>query len=184
MGNRSSTLKNFDLDDSKKFSHFPSKDVQEWSNEFRTRFPNGKMTLQDLEMMFRRFFPFGSPKKFVLRLFNTINISQSDYIDFHELLIAFSILMKGSNFEKLRWIFRFYDEDSDGVISKNEIVNIAQSMMDMVSNTLDAHIDIEKAIDELFECCDNKSGFFTFEDFKELAARKKEAFQMLTLFID
>lgn len=184
MGNRSSSLKHFDLDDSKKFSHFPSKDVQDWSHEFKTRFPNGKMTLQDLEMMFKRFFPFGSPKKFVIRLFNTINISQSDFIDFHELLIAFSILMKGSNFEKLRWIFRFYDEDSDGVISKHEMVDIAKSMIDMVSNTLDINVDIEKAIDDLFETCENKSGFFTFEDFKELAARKKEAFQMLTLFID
>ncbi|EEQ81204.1 hypothetical protein NCER_102510 [Vairimorpha ceranae BRL01] len=184
MGNRSSSLKNFDVDDSKKFPHFAIKDLQEWSSEFNAKYPNGKMSLQDLEIMFKRFFPFGSPKKFVFRLFNTINISQSNHIDFHELLIAFSILMKGSSFEKLRWIFRFYDEDSDGVISKNEMVNIAQSMMDMISNTLDVNIDVEKSIDNLFETCENKSGFFTFEDFKELAARKKEAFQMLTLFLD
>ncbi|KKO73927.1 calcium-binding protein of the recoverin subfamily, partial [Vairimorpha ceranae] len=61
MGNRSSSLKNFDVDDSKKFPHFAIKDLQEWSSEFNAKYPNGKMSLQDLEIMFKRFFPFGSP---------------------------------------------------------------------------------------------------------------------------
>ncbi|EQB61880.1 neuronal calcium sensor 1 [Vairimorpha apis BRL 01] len=183
MGNKTSNIRSNNTDITNQFSYFPSKDVQDWAISFKKQFPCGYITLTNLEQVFKRLFPFGSCKKFVKRLFYTINISQSNQIEFHELLIAFSILKAGSSFEKLRWIFRFYDEDSDGVVSKAEMIEIAQSLVDMVSNTLDLNIDAEKAINDLFEVCENKSGFFTFEDFKELAVRKKEAFEMLTLYI-
>ncbi len=34
-------------------------------------------------------------------------------ISFRDMLLAFSLTMKGNEGEKLRWMFRFYDEEED-----------------------------------------------------------------------
>ncbi|KAF9764869.1 Neuronal calcium sensor 1 [Nosema granulosis] len=184
MGSSLSSIPDVNQEDAKKFSHFPAQDIHEWSISFKKHFPRGYITVGELEAMFKRLFPFGSPKKFSSRLFQTINISQSNQVDFHEFLIAFSILIKGSSFEKLRWMFRFYDEDNDGVISKKEMITIAQGIIDMTSNTLDVHVDVHKTVDELFTILENESGFLTFDDFKELSIRKEDSFKALVMFMD
>ncbi|AFN82843.1 recoverin-like calcium-binding protein [Encephalitozoon romaleae SJ-2008] len=182
MGSSSSTIPGSAEEDARQFSHFPPKDIQEWSSSFKSVFPTGYMTSDDLETIFRDFFPFGSPTNFSKRLFETINISQSEAIDFHELLIAYSILIKGSDHEKLRWIFRFYDKDNDGVVSKKEIVEVIQYLADMTSHTLDVSIDSEGIADEIFASVGTVKSFLTFEDFKVLSVRNEKLFKMLVPF--
>ncbi|KAG5859890.1 Ca2+-binding protein [Encephalitozoon hellem] len=182
MGSGASTIPSNLEEDARQFSHFPSKDIQEWSSSFKSEYPDGCMTPDDLETIFRNFFPFGSPTNFSRRLFETINISQTAAIDFHELLIAYSILVKGSDHEKLRWIFRFYDKDNDGVVSKKEMVEVIQYLADMTSHTLDVSIDSEGIVDEIFASIDATKSFLTFEDFKTLSVRNEKLFKMLVPF--
>lgn len=184
MGSGASTVSRELEDDARQFSHFPQKDIQEWSASFKDEFPSGYITLKDLEAMFKRFFPFGSPSNFSRRLFETINISQTAAIDFHELLIAYSILVKGSPHEKLRWIFRFYDTDNDGFISREEMTMVVQYLSDMTSSTLDTVLDVSGVVDEIFATLGDGRDSFNFEDFKTLAAKNDELFRMLTPFSD
>lgn len=181
MGSATSTVPADLESESRQFSHFPAKDIQEWSTSFKSEFSCGYITSKDLENMFRRFFPFGSPADFSRRLFETINISQTMAIDFHELLIAYSILVKGSIHERLRWIFRFYDKDNDGSISRAEMQEVVQSLSDMTSHTLDCALNAEALVDEIFALFENRP-LLTFEDFKTLATRNNSLFRMLTLF--
>ncbi|KCZ75253.1 hypothetical protein H311_03772, partial [Anncaliia algerae PRA109] len=102
MGNIRSAPDNTQNDDIEKFSHFSPEDIESWSTSFKSTFPNKKITLQNLEQQLQEFFPFGDSHNFSKLIFKTINISGTESIDFHELLIAFSILTKGSSFEKLR----------------------------------------------------------------------------------
>ncbi|CAD25268.1 CALCIUM-BINDING PROTEIN OF THE RECOVERIN SUBFAMILY [Encephalitozoon cuniculi GB-M1] len=184
MGSGASTIPDNVEEDVRQFSHFPPRDIQEWSSSFRSEYPGGCMTLKDLEAMFRSFFPFGSPTNFSRRLFETINISQTETVDFHELLIAYSILVKGSDHEKLRWMFRFYDKDNDGVVSKEEMVEVVQCLADMTSHTLDISIDAEGIVSEIFASVESDRGFLTFEDFKTLSIRSEKLFKMLVPFSD
>ncbi|ADM11366.1 recoverin-like calcium-binding protein [Encephalitozoon intestinalis ATCC 50506] len=182
MGSGASTIPGDTEEDARQFSHFPSKDIQEWSSSFRSEYPGGLMTPKDLEEIFRSFFPFGSPTNFSRRLFETINIGQTTAIDFHELLIAYSILIKGSDHEKLRWIFRFYDKDNDGLVSKEEMVEVVQYLADMTSHTLDVSIDSEGIVEEIFTSVGGSKSFLTFEDFKALSTKNEKLFKMLTPF--
>jgi neuronal calcium sensor 1 len=181
MGGTGSTLP---ADDTDKYTHFPTRDLQEWLNAFRREFSNGQMTCRDLEAIFREFFPFGSPQNFSRRLFETINISQSGTVDFNELLIAFSILTKGSSHEKLRWTFRFYDRDNDGVISKAEMVEVAQYLLEMTACTVDIEFDPRMAIEEIFVSLNNTKGYLTYDDLKDLSETNEKAFKMLAVFVD
>lgn len=40
--------------------------------------------------------------------------------------MAISMLIDGSAVEKLRWSFRLYDKDSDGAITREEMLEIMQ----------------------------------------------------------
>jgi neuronal calcium sensor 1 len=168
----------------RKFSHFPSNDVKEWCSYFNTHFPDGYMTQKGLEDIFLLYFPFGSVTKFTSRLFQTINIGQTGLVDFNELLIAFSILVKGSNFEKLRWIFRFYDKDRDGVVSKEEMKDAIEDLLDMVRETLDININSQSCVNSIFESLENQSGFLTFNDFERLGEIHGDNFSVISIFVD
>ena len=167
-----------------KFSHFSPQDIQLWSKSFHNTFPNNAMKTQDLERQLKNFFPFGDPRRFSEILFRTINISGTDSIDFHEVLIAFSILTKGSNFEKLRWIFRFYDNDNDGVVSKSEMVYSLEALVSMVGTTFDIEMDVKEVVDDIFKELENQSGFLTFDDFRSISDKKKDAFALIFIFED
>ncbi|RVD92079.1 recoverin-like calcium-binding protein [Tubulinosema ratisbonensis] len=182
MGNIRSTPTSSKNEDIEKFSHFSPEDIETWSASFKLTFPSRKITLANLEKQLQEFFPFGNSQNFSKLIFKTINISGTDSIDFHELLIAFSILTKGSSFEKLRWIFRFYDCDNDGVVSKSEMVYACQALFDMVGATLHFNLDAKEVVENVFVEVENLSGFLTFEDFRSLALKKSKAFQMLSNF--
>ena len=49
---------------------------------------------------------------------NTGNVS------FRELLMAFSMSMKGTPREKLHWAFRLYDRDGDEVVEQDEMEDV------------------------------------------------------------
>ncbi len=171
MGNTKSRIDSESLD-TKKFSHFSPEDLKEWSAHFKTLFPSGIMRKEDLCMLLHSFFPFGNAEKFSETLFQTINISQSDAIDFNELLIGFSIICKGSRYERLRWIFRFYDKDKDGIVSREEIRECIEDFLEMTKGMVGVNSEAFQLIDDIFKKLENESGFITFNDFERLSRTK------------
>lgn len=140
MGNKVSTLRGDDAE-VKKFNMFTASDVREWSIYFKTKYPERIMVVDDFVFVFKYFFnedvDDNDIKLFCNQLFNTINISESGVIDFNEIMIGFSIIAKGSFLEKVKWLFRFYDINKDGVISKDEFIktfNIIQKITGEVEN--------------------------------------------------
>lgn len=175
MGNSKSKI-DPDALDIRKFSHFSHIHLKEWSRNFKYLFTDGFMKKEDLQRLLKLLFPFGNPDKFTNTLFQTINISQTDCVDFNELLIAFSILSKGSKYEKLRWIFRFYDKDKDGIVSRSEMEESVEDLLAMtVGNSRDKE-DAKKIVDDIFYKLENKSGFITFNDFERLSEVKEVKF--------
>lgn len=166
----------------RKFSHFAANDVKEWASYFKTHYPDGYMSQKNLEEIFLAFFPFGRVQKFCASLFQTINIGQTGLVDFNEFLIAFSILVKGSNFEKMRWIFRFYDQDRDGVVSRAEMLEGIENIQAMAEETIAGKADAKHCVDEIFRCLENESGFLTFNDFERLSEINSMCFKKLSLF--
>lgn len=183
MGNQPSHPNTKDPDFSK-FAHFLPIEIKEWSSTFRSMFPAGYMTKSDFAGFFSQIFPFGKAASFSDRLFHTINICQTGKVDLDELLIAFTILFKGSTFERLRWIFRFYDNDKDGVVGREELCEGLDTINEMVANSAIRGVETRKLVDGVFEAVENRSGFLTFNDFEILASRSPENFRKLSFFCD
>lgn len=170
MGNQNS-LPPSKITDYSKFSHFLPAEIKEWSSIFKSIYPSGKMSKNDFVDFFSSLFPFGNVDPFCCRLFQNINISQAKEIELEELLIAFTILFKGSTFERLRWMFRFYDEDKDGFISKIELEEGLNIINLMISNSTLQEMNTKVLVDQIFGSVENCSGFLTFNDFELLYDR-------------
>lgn len=182
MGNQPSQPFSKDLDHSK-FIHFLPHEIREWSHSFRIMFPSGKISLPSLNDLFSVLFPFGNVAPFCSRLFSNINISQSGEIELEELLIAFTILFKGSSFERVRWIFRFYDVDNDGFVSRDELIRGLESVNMMISNSTE-ELNVRRIADEIFQAVKNESGFLSFNDFEILAKSNFENLKKISFFTD
>ncbi|KAL6121790.1 hypothetical protein NUSPORA_01240 [Nucleospora cyclopteri] len=185
MGNRVSHLTNEDKE-LRKFNHFPSNDVREWAIHFRSRYPSNGMKARDIEEIFYSYFPEQKKdnqhiKKFSKQLFNTLNIGESGCVDFNEVLIAFSILAKGSPFEKVRWIFRFYDTDKDGVVSKEELEESLSNIY-KIAYPNDTNSIIKDIIEKIFRKAEPGSEYLTFSDFEKLCYENDEDFKKISNF--
>ncbi|ELA40832.1 uncharacterized protein VICG_02132 [Vittaforma corneae ATCC 50505] len=183
MGNQSSQPLSKDLECSK-FIHFLPIEIREWSFAFKTIYPDGRMSLKDFIDFFSSLFPFGKVEPFCTRMFQNINISQAKEVELSELLIAFTILLKGSTFERLRWLFRFYDDDKDGFVSRDELEKGFDIINLMVSNSMMSEIPSKFLVDEIFSSLQNQSGFLTFNDFEILAQENSDNFKKISFFYD
>lgn len=183
MGNQSSQPISRDLDYWKLINVLPP-EIREWSSTFKAIYPNGKISLKKFTDFFTLLFPFGNPEPFCRRLFYNVNIQQQKEVELEELLIAFTILLKGSAFERLRWLYRFYDEDKDGLISRKELGDTFRAINMLVSNSMMSEIQVNVLVEEIFSSACNKSGFLTFNEFETLSECNSENFRKISSFLD
>lgn len=55
----------------------------------------------------------------------------SDLAEFKDFLITLSKLLRGSLYERLQWIFKFYDQNGDGYIYRKELSKLIQAVHDL-----------------------------------------------------
>ncbi|CAF1599572.1 unnamed protein product, partial [Didymodactylos carnosus] len=82
-----------------------------------------------------------------------------------------SVLVRGSLQEKLQWIFKFYDVDDNGKLTKQTLENILRSLYDLLgaNNCVYPPVyedTIEKHLDIIFKKIDPRNlGSINAEDF-------------------
>lgn len=102
MGNKVSTLVEEEAE-VRKFNMFPAYDTRDWSIHFKDRYPENVVKVEDLEDIILLYYNNEANKQDVTfyckQLHNTLNLNNTT-VGFNEIMLAFSILIKGSAFEK------------------------------------------------------------------------------------
>ena len=75
--------------------------MQLWST-FKRDFPNGRINKQQLRDLIKKTFPRGVPDLFVDNIFRIFDPGYNGFIRFTDLLIAFSMSMKGTGKIKMQ----------------------------------------------------------------------------------
>ena len=59
-------------------------------------------------------------------------LKSAHLIHFQDFVVGLSILVNGSQEEKLEWTFHLYDLDGDGLITREEMEDVAMSVSEIV----------------------------------------------------
>lgn len=104
-----------------------------WS--FKSECPSGMVNEESFHAIYSKFFPVGANFScYPNYIFSTLDHRKSGVINFEDFAIGLSILLKGSDEDKLKWIFHLYDVNKDGVLTIDEFREVVTSIYDLMGN--------------------------------------------------
>ncbi|KAM6936759.1 guanylyl cyclase inhibitory protein [Xenentodon cancila] len=103
----------------------------EWFRKFINECPSGLITLHEFQRHFCDGTVGGESADYAEQIFRTLDNNGDGVVDFREYVMAISMLIEGSAVQKLCWSFKLYDKDSDGAITKEEMLDIMQAVYKM-----------------------------------------------------
>ncbi|KAI8869467.1 neuronal calcium sensor 1b [Ramicandelaber brevisporus] len=186
MGRSASRLDTKELEALTHDTYFERKEIKQWYKGFMRDNPSGNMDRAEFRKVYKQFFPFGNSLDFADLAFNVFDSNGDGVINFDEFIKALSITSRGSDEEKLQWVFKLYDIDGDNYITRDEMTKIVDAIYSMVSTMVDLPEEestVEKRVDKIFETMDkNKDGKLTFEEFQEGAKKDPAILHALQLY--
>ncbi|KAJ3596747.1 hypothetical protein NHX12_003150 [Muraenolepis orangiensis] len=108
-----------------------SVDFEQMHWTFINECPSGLITLHEFQRLFSNGTVGKDSAEYAEQIFRTLDSNEDGVVDFSEYVVAVSLLIAGSPEQKLRWSFKLYDKDRDGVITRDEMLDIMQAVYKM-----------------------------------------------------
>ncbi|CAK9806033.1 Kv channel-interacting protein 4 [Anthophora quadrimaculata] len=145
---------------------FSKDEIRELYRAFKQHCPRGVVTTNDLKPAYAKLFPLGDPAKYTQIVFNTFDKDKDGIVSFGDLLNEIAFISNGDVEEKLSWIFRFYDLNGDGYITRKEMLIIISAIYEMLHNGQTVQRMVNRHVDKVFEKMDaDKDGVISQEEF-------------------
>ncbi|CAD5118087.1 DgyrCDS6825 [Dimorphilus gyrociliatus] len=98
--------------------------------------------------------------------------------------MGLSVLARGTLQEKLQWAFQLYDVNKDGIITKEEMLDIVGSIYDMMGHySAENDATPRQHVESVFSKMDqNKDGVISVEEFMDSCKKDKTIMQSLCAF--
>ena len=171
-----------DLDFLKAHTCYDEDTIKEWYDGFKKDCANGRLTPDKFVDMYKMLSPSGNVEQFCDHVFRAFDTDKNGYIDFKEFLLALDICSNGTVEEKLKWAYKLYDVDGDGVINQEEMTKIVQSIYEMMDASATRPTDSakEKTMDIFSRMDENGDGHLTEDEFISGCLQDEEISKMLT----
>jgi len=152
-----------------KETKFSKGEVKDLYRAFKGDCPTGIIDEAKFKEVYQSLFPLGESAKYAHLVFKSIDRDNTGGITFGDFMDFLSVLSKGSQRDKILWTFNFYDVNRDGCISRDEMMKVTDSILDLVGETAGSHgvprVKMQN-MEEVFSYMDtNKDGVVTEEEF-------------------
>ncbi|XP_037088752.1 Kv channel-interacting protein 4-like [Pollicipes pollicipes] len=168
-------------------THFSPHEVKRIYRGFKVECPMGVVGEDDFKEIYSRFFPRQSNSSLYAHyVFNTFDVDSADpVITFEEFLKWLSRLCRGTVEEKLRWMFRLYDINNDGRITRGEMTSVFISIYALLGGvTLGMLQDdsvVSTKVDDVFQRMDtNRDGVVTLDEFLDFCSSDQTVLHSLS----
>ncbi|CAB1318412.1 unnamed protein product, partial [Coregonus sp. 'balchen'] len=167
-------------------TQFTRKELQSLYRGFKNECPSGLVDEETFKNIYSQFFPQGDATTYAHFLFNAFDMDRNGSIRFEDFVIGLSVLLRGSETEKLRWAFNLYDINKDGYITKEEMLAIMTSIYDMMGRYTSPSLrddDPTEHVDKFFQKMDrNRDGVVTIDEFIETCQKDENIMASMQLF--
>ncbi|XP_036365585.1 Kv channel-interacting protein 4 isoform X9 [Octopus bimaculoides] len=133
--------------------------------------PTGIVNEDTFKDIYAQFFPQGDSSNYAHYVFNAFDHDHSGSVNFEEFVMGLSVLSRGTLQERLQWAFNLYDINGDGIITKDEMMDIVSAIYEMMGRFTEPSVDENTArehVDRVFSKMDlNKDGVISLEEFMD-----------------
>ncbi|KAG7457741.1 hypothetical protein MATL_G00230560 [Megalops atlanticus] len=133
MGNaKSGAVSKEILEDLKLHTKFTENELSQWYENFQKQCPSGRITPDEFQNIYQRFFPESDAKTYAQHVFRSFDTNDDGTLDFKEYIIALHMTSSGKMALKLEWAFSLFDVDKNGYITKSEVTEICQAIFKLI----------------------------------------------------
>jgi len=165
---------------------FTRKEIQIMYRGFKQECPTGIVNEDTFKDIYAQFFPQGESASYAHYVFNTFDQDNSGSISFEEFIMGLSVLARGTSHDKLQWAFNLYDINGDGIITKDEMLDIVSAIYDMMGRCTEPCVEectAREHVEKVFTKMDmNKDGVITVEEFMDTCRSDEEISKSMSLF--
>lgn len=163
---------------------FTKSEVRYLYRAFKQECPNGIVDEETFKDVYEKIFPLGDASHYAHLVFSAIDRDKTGGITFGDFMEFLSVISKGTVRDKLMWTFTFYDVDHDGVISKEEMLKVMDSIHELMGGT--GHVgghDARQHVNIVFDTMDlNQDGFITVDEFMTYCTSHQDVKESLSVF--
>ncbi|UJR14991.1 hypothetical protein I4U23_001968 [Adineta vaga] len=166
------------IDEIVKCTRFTKAEVRLLYRSFKQQCPGGSVNEERLRAIYIQFFPQGNAVRYARHIFAIIDRNHKGACTFDDYILTLSVLCRGTIDEKLRWIFRFYDINGEGLLAREDIAEMIRSLYDLLGLSVQPVVDerhIQNHIDEIFySISPMRNEHIAVEDFIEYCKRRPQ----------
>ncbi|XP_025270479.1 hippocalcin-like protein 4 isoform X2 [Camponotus floridanus] len=145
---------------------FSKDEIRRLYRVFKQLCPRGCAITGDLTFVYTKLFPLGEPTRYAQIVFNSFDRDGDGIVNFSDLLGAMTLIINGNVDQKLSWIFRLYDLNGDGCITRQEMLITISAVYEIMQGAQIIQPIIDSQVDRFFEKMDaDKDGVISREEF-------------------
>ncbi|GAA29148.2 kv channel-interacting protein 4 [Clonorchis sinensis] len=130
-------------------TNFTRKELQTIYQGFKRICPTGYANKDTFIQIYQSFFPSRASAAYAQMCFRVFDKGRAGELTFEQFARVLSQITRGSDAEKIDWIFALYDLDDDGFISRSEMTEVATAIFDLMRGRGEPLKDVQSIEDRV-----------------------------------